>query len=558
MVTFNVGDARFAVVRQSGLPVHEIALSRQRFAPGAILEAKKLVAELKPDVIHAWGSTAQIVAALLAGGSKKGSTPVVWSVTRTSPLMKSDGWIDHKKLGLNKSRAARCQRIVYSSAVAAANFKRAGFPEDNGVVIAPGVDADRFKPDDAARARVRQQLELPMDAVVVGMYAPVVPESDHGTFMKAIGELVRINSNLYCVLAGKAVVKGNSALSGMVGGGVLGTRTRLVGEWTDLSSLFNACDVVCSTASHDQMRLTLAASMLCGTMCVGTGMGSQGEVIGSFGVSVEPGSPDATARGIRRILEMPVDRKAFMAQAARKHILQNFNMTRSIEKYHELYVELVTGEAAAAPAKAAAAADANDPAAQILISRAQATSKNLAKPPPKQEATEAAPPPQSLEFGSVQASATPIAAVGVEEKQAPAPAPQNDYKSDTIDFSVLTTRQPAFKVKPEPAVEAAAAKPAEPVKDIWTDDDAKLMDEILVEADEETAKRNAQKAEAAAKAAAAKAAANAALTAALAAGGDAAKGINPKLVAAALSANAGARPVAGKPPPAPAAAALKK
>jgi hypothetical protein len=93
--------------------------------------------------------------------------------------------------------------------------------------------------------------------------------------------------------------------------------------------------------------LTLVMAMLCGVPCVATGMGAQGEVIGQFGVAVEPGSPTAFIRGIKRVMEMPTDKRAFMAQGARKHALTNFVYVRSMQKYLQLYFDMVGRQALA-------------------------------------------------------------------------------------------------------------------------------------------------------------------------------------------------------------------
>jgi hypothetical protein len=126
-------------------------------------------------------------------------------------------------------------------------------------------------------------------------------------------------------------------------------------------------------------------------------------------------------------------------------------------------------------------------------------------------------------------------------------------KSDTIDFDALATcKVPAFQTKPVVEEPSNAADP-------WSEGDAHLLDEILVEADAETAKANADKAANAAKSAANKAAANAALAAALAGNPDAAKTLDPKMLAAALNLSGGSgtrsapRAVAGKAPPPPTA-----
>jgi hypothetical protein len=236
----------------------------------------------------------------------------------------------------------------------------------------------------------------------------------------------------------------------MVGGGTLGTRTRVIGEWSDIGALFNACDVVCSSATTDVARLALAMSMLCGVMCVATGMGAQGEVIGNFGVAVEPGSPDAMAKGIRRILEMPADRHAFMSREARKHAWQNFNITRSIDRYHELYIELATGEAVKL------AADKPDPIPDAPI---------IARPTP---AAVAAKPVE-------EAPAIPQPVIVAQEPIAPA-------KPDTLtaDLDAMLAKQgDALAKAPDSALKHSAQ---ENVMD-WSEDDAKLIEGVMVEAD---------------------------------------------------------------------------
>jgi glycosyltransferase involved in cell wall biosynthesis len=564
VISFTVGDPRYSVLRQSGLPVHEVPFSRQRFTPGAFGDIKKIFAEFKPDVLHAWGSTAQIIATLLGSG-KKSAVPVVWSPSRTAPLYKQDGWLDRKKFSMNVKRGTKCERIVYPSAVSGANFRRAGLPETGQTVIAPGVDVERYKPDESMRQKVRDQLELPKDAVVATMYAPFVPESDYGTFIKAIGELIRINPNLYCVLAGRGATKGNSALSQLVGGGLLGTRTRVIGEWTDLSSLFNASDVVCSTATSDGMRLTLAISMLCGVMCAATSVGAQGEVVGGFGASVESGSVEGLTRGIRRILEMPPERRAFMAQSARRHILQNFNMARSIEKFHELYTEIVTGEAPAPQAEVSVKEVAQSQAAQIIASRAATTLLRTGPADPAANSIEAetAPADDPTGFGAVAvsdvavkpvtqaAAAQPIAANPSEPTPA-VPAAPSPPRNDILEFESYETAPKTTNVEVKAEPDVALSDSAH-----WDESDAHLLDEIMVKADPQTAKAMADKEAAAARSSAAKAAASAALTAALTANPDSAKTLDPKLLAAALnlgsSAGAAARPVAGKAPPPPSA-----
>ena len=334
------GAVPAAVLRQSGVPVHDVALSRTKFSIGGFGDLVKAAKAFRPDVIHAWGYTAQIFANAVRKKVDR-KIKVVWTVGSTAPLPRGAGLIDRQKIKQVAKAAATADRIVYASDAGGSQHRRVGFPEDDSLTIPPGIDATRFKPDAAARRKIREQLHLAPEAFVIGMVAPFQPEYDHSTFIKGVGELIKSNPHVAVVLAGHGVQKGNAPLMALVGGGTLAQRVQLLGEWSDLATLFNACDVVCSSALNDGSRMTLVAAMLCGVPCVATGMGAQGEVIGHYGVAIEAGSPPAFVKGIQRVLQLTPEKRAAMAQGARKHALQNYVYVRSLQRYLQLYYDLI-------------------------------------------------------------------------------------------------------------------------------------------------------------------------------------------------------------------------
>lgn len=360
VVCLAAGAVPAAVLRQNGVPVHDVALSRHKFSVKGFAELVKAAKAFRPDVIHAWGYTAQIVSNAVRKRCDR-KTKLIWTIANTVPLARNAGLIDRRKVKSAAQRAAAADRIVYASEAGAWQHRRAGFPESDSHTIPPGIDATRFKPDPAARLKIRQQLQLGPEAFVIGMVAPFQPEYDHATFLKAIGELIKGNPHIAVVLAGHGVQKGNAPLMALLGGGTLATRTQLLGEWSDLASLFNACDVVCSSALNDGSRMTLVAAMLCGVPCVATGMGAQGEVIGQHGIAIEPGSAAAFAKGIMRVLQLAPDKRAAMAQGARKHALQNYVYVRSLQQYLQLYYDLIGRQSLVADEMPAPQIDASVP-----------------------------------------------------------------------------------------------------------------------------------------------------------------------------------------------------
>lgn len=344
VVCLSPGAVPASVLRQNGVPVHDVPLSRQRFALHGFRDLLQAVRLFRPDVIQAWGHTAQIISGLVRKRCEW-KPRVVWNVANTAPLARDAGFIDRQKLKVAARLSAGADRIVYTSEAGASQHRRAGFPDGGHLAVSPGVDAARFKPDSSVRHKVREQLQLEPEAFVIGMVAPFQPEYDYATLLKAVGDLIKTNPGISVVLAGHGVQKGNGSLMALVGGGTLGTRTQLLGEWSDVAALLNACDMVCSSALTDNARMTLVMAMLCGVPCVATGMGAQGEVIGQFGVAIEPGSPAAFIRGITKVMQLPPEKRAHMTQGARKHALKNFVHVRSLQKYLQLYCDLIGREA---------------------------------------------------------------------------------------------------------------------------------------------------------------------------------------------------------------------
>jgi hypothetical protein len=468
------GAVQGAVLRQNGVPVYDVPLSKQQVSLAAFGQLLKAVRAFRPDVIQAWGHTAQITSVWLRSRCDW-DVKLVWSVANTMPLPRKAGMIDRYKLKLAARLSKGVDRIVYTSEAGASAHRRMGFPEEGYTVVPFGVDPTRFKPDLAARRRVREQLGLADDAFVIGMIAPFQPEYDHATLLKAVGELIKTNPKICVLLAGHGVQKGNAPLMALVGGGTLGTRTQLLGEWSDVAAFFNACDLACSSALTDSARMSLVTAMLCGIPCVATGIGAQGEVIGQFGVAIEPGSPVALIRGITRVMQLPPDKRVFMAQGARKHALKQFVSIRSLQKYLQMYYDLVGRELTAAtavpepeieatiPAPQPQDRPAPQPAAKPQTNRSVEMS-DLADPDSLE--TRDAPSTQAPAFKPNEADVLQIFESTLATQASASVSPLNErargvaeeHEEDLLAPELLQSENPASVASPSPAKSTSAEK----------------------------------------------------------------------------------------------------
>ena len=445
VVTFAPGLTLAAVLRQNGVPVHDIALSRRRLSAGAARELLAATRKFRPDVIQAWGTTAQLAAVILQARCDW-KPKLAWSIAGTAPLAKDAGLIDRQKFKLAVKYSGRADRIIFTSEIAAATHRRMGYPESTASVVPPTVDPTRFKPDFAARRKVREQWELPPAAFVIGMVAPFQPEYDHATLLRGVGELIKTDPNMYVVLAGHGVQKGNGPLMALVGGGTLSTRTRLLGEWSDMTAFYNACDAACSTSLIDDARMTLVMAMLCGVPCVATGIGAQGEVVGRFGVALEPGSATAFTRGILRVRNLSPERRTFMAQNARRHALTHYIHAASLQKYLQLYFDVAGRQLSAATYIPIPEIDASVP---VQPTELRAAAAAVGTPPAVSELSD----PDSLE--------TPVRPAAVEIKPAPLPVSHRDDDNDGDVLQMYESRRARMPATASAMSERARGVPEE-------------------------------------------------------------------------------------------------
>jgi glycosyltransferase involved in cell wall biosynthesis len=220
--------------------------------------------------------------------------------------------------------------ITANSAAGLKSHLSLGYRPRRADIVVNGIDVDEFRPDAAARAAVRRELGIPDDATVLAHVARVDPMKDHGSFLAAMAELPDLRALLIGV--------GTEYLPE--------TRNVLrLGRRHDVARLLAAADLVVSSSRFGEgFSNALAEGMACGLPAIATDVGDAKLIVGDTGVVVPPENPAALAAAIRT-LAMELAQETQTARAARgararARIVENFTMTRAIQRYMELYGSL--------------------------------------------------------------------------------------------------------------------------------------------------------------------------------------------------------------------------
>ena len=200
-------------------------------------------------------------------------------------------------------------------------------------VVHLGVDLAAFAPASALRGR-RQELCLPRDAVVFGVFARMTPEKGQLELIEALTRLGTEGREIHLLLCGgptdtpyaRKLLSRTEELG-------LTQRVLVVGQTEDVVDYYAACDVVVSSyLGAEGFGLSVVEGMAMGKPVLAHRMGGPGETIidGKTGWLISEPTPEGFASGFRRALSERT-RWTEMSRAARDHVVTNFGNERMLD-----------------------------------------------------------------------------------------------------------------------------------------------------------------------------------------------------------------------------------
>lgn len=312
-----------------------------RATPGDLLRLRHALSARgnKPDVVHAWMYHANLLAALALVGLH---TPLIWGIHHSLSDLASEKRRTRAVVRVNARLSRLPTRIRYVSAVAAEQHKRYGFSGARAVVIPNGYDTHRLRPDPDARARVRGELGIGPDTLVIGMVARVHPTKDHENFLEAAARFLPEHPDTAFVLVGEGAAEDNRPLLDSIEHRGLRRNVRLCGRRADVAPLDASFDIATLSSRGEAFPNAIPEAMACGVPCVATDVGDAAMIMGDTGVAVPPRDADALSHGWAQLAALTASERQALGRRARERIVQCFARDAIGRRFAELYRELVT------------------------------------------------------------------------------------------------------------------------------------------------------------------------------------------------------------------------
>ena len=164
-------------------------------------------------------------------------------------------------------------------------------------------------PDAQARIRIREELGVTDDELLVGLVARMDPIKDHPTFFRAAAIVSRAKSATRFVCVGGGSESYRESLLPIVEQLDLREKVIWTGLRTDMPDVYNALDVNVLSSITEGCPNVVGEAMSCGLPCVVTDAGDAANLVGDSGFISPAGDHEALAANLLSCFE--ADREHF-------------------------------------------------------------------------------------------------------------------------------------------------------------------------------------------------------------------------------------------------------
>lgn len=321
-------------LRELGISVHSLGMRRGQPSLFALYRLVRLLHRKKPNILQTWLYHADLMGLIAA---RIANTPVVaWNIRSSnwdiSQYRRTSGWVVQGCAWLS----SQPEIVIINSQFGQKFHTQIGYHPQKWTFIPNGIDTNIFKPDKNARDSIRQELNLELNTLLIGMVARFDPMKDHQNFLKAAGKLLK-KENVNFILVGRDVVPENTILKSWIAENKLVERVHLLGQRSDIARLSAGLDIATLSSVSEGFPNVIGEAMSCAIPCVVTDVGDAAQIVGNAGYVVPAQDSEALCSGWLRLIEIGGQERSKLGKRARQRIKKLFDIHQIVRQYEKVY-----------------------------------------------------------------------------------------------------------------------------------------------------------------------------------------------------------------------------
>ncbi len=294
----------------------------------AYWQARQLIKQFKPDVVHSHMVHANLFSRLL----------------RLSVRIPKLICTAH-----NTSEGGRGRMLAYritdklcdistnvSQEAVDAFFAQGAVAKGRMLAMHNGIDTERFTFDINHRIRLRTELNISEEIPLLLAVGRLNVAKDYPNLLLAFHHIVKAGSLAHLVIIG--VGDEETKLIKMVAELGLCKRVYFLGLRHDVHEWMSAADLFVLSSAWEGFGLVVAEAMACERLVVATDCGGVREVVANCGVLVPPKNSTELARALTDCLSLSAEQVKEQGRAARQRIVEHYSLKSQAANWLRLYM----------------------------------------------------------------------------------------------------------------------------------------------------------------------------------------------------------------------------
>lgn len=332
--------------RGEGVPVREIPHLRRAIHPvhdvRAYRELVSALREFKPDVVHTHSAKGGLLGRAAAWKLK---VPAVIHTVHGAPFHPYQPWLVRKFFAACERWAARrCHRLVsVADAMTELMVSEGVAPREKFTTVHSGMDVEPFLHAAEHRERIRRELQIPQDAIVIGKIARLFHLKGHEYVIEAASEVVRSHPKVMFLFVGDGVLRGELESAIRVRG--LQAHFCFAGLVAPqrIPEYLGAMDILVHTSLREGLARALPQALISGVPVVSFDVDGAREVVlsGQTGFLLPPKDVAGVGRGLRElVLDEGLRKKC--GQTGREMFTERFRHQKMTADLRQIYAEVLS------------------------------------------------------------------------------------------------------------------------------------------------------------------------------------------------------------------------
>ncbi len=305
-------------------------------------QLRDLVRTRRIDIVHGHDYKTNLLALLLG------------RATGIVPLTTAHGWTGHswreRRLyyPMDKRIAAWFPRVIAVSSDIKQQLVARGARPDRVDVILNAIDPSAFRRSDAARSRVRAELGLSADDLLIGAVGRLEPQKRFDLLLEASTALCRTHPRVHVAIVGDGSLR--ATLQTQIETLALGRQLRLLGHRDDIRDLHSAFDLFVQSSEYEGTPNAVLEAMAMETPLVATDVGGTSEIARPDldGLIVPPHDVPALARAMATAVADDAGARRRVA-SARVRVETDLSFARRTRRLEDIYEQIAGARAPRAP-----------------------------------------------------------------------------------------------------------------------------------------------------------------------------------------------------------------